>query len=186
MPYKFDPDTLAKICGDVLDVPLDSGERFTALIEKLSATYPDYIENVRRPWIATKAGGILGKISFLYMGLSEYLLIFGSPAETDGYTGRYNFVDVYKVILAGEYVTYDLETDQIAATVYRPGDLSNMAKGHARGLAIQAGSWHLEYGRGLTITAVPFGVLDTIMSLAFKPLRMATVEFAKMIRSRHR
>jgi hypothetical protein len=179
--YKFDPETLAKICGEVLDVPLETGERFTALIEKLSAAYPDFIENKRRPWIATKAGGILGKISFLYMGLSEYLLIFGSPAATNGYTGRYNYVDVYKVILAGQYVTYDLETDQIAPSTYGPGDLSWMKKGHARGLEIQAGSWHLEYGRGVTITAVPFGTLDTIMSLAFRPLLTATGEFAKMI-----
>ena len=72
MAYKFDPETLVKICGEVLDVPLENGERFAALIEKLSAAYPDLIENKRRPWIATKAGGILGKISFLYIGVSEY------------------------------------------------------------------------------------------------------------------
>lgn len=182
MAYKFDPETLASICGEVLDAPLETGERFDALIEKLSATYPDLIENRRRRWIATKAGGILGKISFLHMGLSEYLLIFGSPAATDGYTGRYNFVDVYKVVLAGRYLTYDLETDQIAPTIYEPGDLSWMKRGHARGLQIEAGSWHLEYGRGITITAIPFGTLDTIMSLAFRPLLMATGEFAALIR----
>ncbi len=145
-------------------MPLDSGERFTVLIEKLSKAYPDLVDNKQRRWIMSKAGGVLGKITFLYMGFSEYLLIFGSPAATDGFTGRYNYMDLYKVILAGQYVTYDLDSDQIAPTVYRPGDVSCLTKGHVRGLEIQAGSWHLEYGRGPTLTAMPFGLIDTVVS----------------------
>ena len=105
------------------------------------------------------------------MGFSEYLLIFGSPAATDGFTGRYNYMDLYKVILAGQYVTYDLESDQIAPTAYRPGDVSCLKKGQARGLEIEAGSWHLEYGRGPTLTAMPFGLIDTVVSsLQVRPL----------------
>ena len=180
MTYKMDPSVLAAVSAEVLDLPLDTGERFAALVEKLSATYPDLIENTPRRWIMTKAGGILGKISFLYMGPTEYLLIFGAPAATDGYTGRYNYVDLYKVILAGKYVAYDLESDQIAPTVYGPGDVSRMAKGQARGLEIQAGSWHLEYGRGPVFTAMPFAMMDTLIgSMAFRPVWATTSEFAK-------
>ncbi len=182
MTYKFDLDVLVHVCNEVVDLPLDNGERLTALIEKLAAAYPDFIDDRPPRWTGTKAGGILGKISFLYLGFSEYLLIFGSPAATDGFTGRYNYVDLYKVILAGQYVTYDLESDQIAATVYRPGDLSWMERGRVRGLEIQAGSWHLEYGRGRTFTTVPFGVVDTLISsLEVRPLLMAGREFAAFI-----
>ena len=163
-------------------MPLDSGERFSVLIEKLSKAYPDLVDNKQRRWIMSKAGGVLGKITFLYMGFSEYLLIFGSPAATDGFTGRNNYVDLYKVILAGQYVSYDLESDQIAPTVYRPGDVSCLKKGQARGLEIQAGSWHLEYGRGPTMTAMPFGLIDTVVSsLQVRPLVSTSSEFTKFI-----
>jgi hypothetical protein len=178
--YKIDPDVLTRVCAEVLDRPLETGELFDGLIEKLAEVYPELVDNQRRRWIMSKAGGILGKITFLYMGPTEYLLIFGSPAATDGFTGRYRFVDLYKVILAGEYVTYDLESDQIGATVYRPGDLSHMRRGEARGLEIKAGSWHLEYGRGLTSTAMPFAMMDTLVaSMALKPVLATTGEYLK-------
>lgn len=73
MPYKIDPEVLARECQAVLDVPLDTAERFSALIERLSRVYPDLIDNRRRRWIGGKAGGILGKVTFLHMGLTEYL-----------------------------------------------------------------------------------------------------------------
>lgn len=176
----MEPQLLTKLCADIVDLPLETGERFDALIAKLSEAYPDLVENRRQRWIMSKAGGILGKIMFLYMGPTEYLLIFGSPSATNGFTGRYHYVDLYKVILAGEYVTYDLESDQIAATVYRPGDLSHMKRGEARGLEITAGSWHLEYGRGLTATAMPFAMMDTLVaSMAVKPVLATTGEYVK-------
>ena len=40
------------------------------------------------------------------------------------------------VILADKYVAYDLESEQIAPTVYGPGDVSRRAKGQAAGLEI--------------------------------------------------
>lgn len=180
MAYKMDPKVLAEVAASVLDRPLDSGERFAALTDKLAKVYPDCIDTKPPHWIMTKAGGVLGKISFLYMGPTEYLLIFGAPAATDGYTGRYHFVDLYKVILAGKYVTYDLESDQIAPSVYLPGDVSRLEKGRARGLEIHSGSWHLEYGRGLVMTAMPFAMMDTLVnSMAVKPVVATTGEYVK-------
>ncbi len=91
-------------------------------------------------------------------------------------------MDLYKVILAGQYVTYDLESDQIAPTIYRPGDVRGLEKGQARGLEIQAGSWHLEYWRGPTLTAMPFGLIDTVVSsLQLRPLASTSSEFTKFI-----
>ena len=43
MAYKIDPEVLARECQEVLDIPLDSGERFCALIERLSRIYPEQI-----------------------------------------------------------------------------------------------------------------------------------------------
>jgi sigma non-opioid intracellular receptor len=183
MTYQIDPEVLARECQEVLDVPLDTGERFSVLIERLSRVYPDIIDNRRRRWIGSKAGGILGKVTFLHMGFMEYLLIFGAPAGTQGFTGRYNHMELYKVILAGRYTTYDLESEQITPTVYLPGDVSCMKKGEARGLEIESGSWHLEYGRGPNITAVPFALMDTVVnSLELKPLVLTTGEYVSFLR----
>jgi hypothetical protein len=91
-------------------------------------------------------------------------------------------MELYKVILAGRYTTYDLESEQITATVYHPGDLSCMKKGEARGLAIESGSWHLEYGRGPNITAMPFGLMDTLVSsVDLKPLMLTTSEYMSFL-----
>ena len=183
MAYKIDPEVLARECQDVLDIPLGTGERFSVLIERLSRVYPDLIDNRRRRWIGSKAGGILGKVTFLHMGFMEYLLIFGAPAGTQGFTGRYSYMELYKVILAGRYTTYDLESEQIDPTVYLPGDVSYMKKGEARGLEIESGSWHLEYGRGPNITAVPFALMDTVVnSLELKPLVLTTGEYMSFMR----
>ncbi|CDO89144.1 hypothetical protein AWC29_11735 [Mycobacterium triplex] len=182
MTYKIDPDVLARECRQVLDLPLDSGERFSALIERLSHAYPEIIENRQRRWLGSRAGGILGKLTFLHISFSEYLLIFGCPAGTQGFSGRYNYMELYKVILAGRYTTYNLESDQIGATVYTPGDLTYMKKGEARGLEIDSGSWHLEYGRGPNITAMPFGLMDTLVSsVDVKPLAATTSEYMSFL-----
>ena len=80
MAYQIDPEVLARECQEVLDVPLDTGERFSALIGRLSRVYPDIIDNRQRRWIGSRAGGILGKLTFLHVSFTEYLLIFGCPS----------------------------------------------------------------------------------------------------------
>jgi len=187
MRYVFDPKVLAREVTAVLDVPLENGARFTALIERLSHVYPNAIENRQRRWVPSRAGGILGKLTFLYVGFTEYLLIFGCPAGTQGFSGRYHHVDLYKVIIEGRYTTYDLESDQITPTVYGAGALSHMRRGEARGLQIDSGSWHLEYGRGLNLTAMPFGLMDTLVSsVDIRPLKLTTSEYTSLITKRLR
>ena len=58
-----------------------------------------------------------------------------------------------------------------------------MKKGEARGLEIESGSWHLEYGREPNITAMPFGLMDTLVSsVDLKPLVLTTSEYASVLR----
>jgi hypothetical protein len=182
LSYRIEPEVLVRAVTEVLDRPLENGDRFAALTDKLSRIYPDLIDRGQRRWLASRAGGILGKLTFLHVGFSEYLLIFGTPAGTQGFSGRYSFMEVYKVILAGQIATYDLESNQIAPTVYRPGDLGYMQKGEARGLDIAAGTWHLEYGRGPNLTAMPFGMMDTVFSsLELKTVGVTAREYTSFI-----
>ena len=92
-------------------------------------------------------------------------------------------MELYKVILVCIYTSYYLQSEQIDPTVYLPGDVSYMKKGEARGLEIESGSWHLEYGRGPNITAVPFALMDTVVnSLELKPLVLTTGEYMSFMR----
>ena len=68
-----------------------------------------------------------------------------------------------------------------------PGEHTCTEKGHARGLTIHPGSWHIEYGRGAVATTLPFAMVETLLvSLEFESVRRSTVEFARLIRRRAR
>ena len=115
-------------------------------------------------WIGSRAGGVLGKLTFLYISFTEYLIIFGCPAGTQGFSGRYNYMEIWDFFLTGKTITYDLESEQIAPTILLPGDVGYLGKGHSLGVEIQAGSWMIEYGRGPNITALPFALVDSLVS----------------------
>lgn len=138
-------------------------------------------------WVGSRAGGIRGKVRFLYFNPREYIVIFGTPTGTQGFSGRCKHVQVHKFLMAGQIDSYDIESDDTAALTILPGDHATMEKGHARGLTIHPGSWHIEYGRGAVATTLPFAMVDTLLlSLEFESVRRSTVEFTKLVRGRFR
>ena len=181
MSYKIDPDDLQEIATQVVELQLESGEVVARATELLVAKYPDLVDGEGR-WVGNKAGGILGKVRFLYFTPREYLVIFGSPSGTQGFSGRYRRVEIHKYLLAGKIESYDLESDQTVATTLLPGGHACLEKGHVRGLTIHPGSWHIEYGRGAVLTTLPFATAETLLvSLEFASMRRSAVEFAKML-----
>lgn len=164
MAYKIDPEFLTQVCKEVLDLPVENGEMFSTIIKKISNEYPKIVDKKQRRWIGSRAGGVLGKLTFLYISLTEYLIIFGCPAGTQGFSGRYNFMEIWDFFLSGKTITYDLESDQIAPTILLPGDVGYLGKGQSLGVEIQSGSWMIEYGRGPNITALPFALMDSLVS----------------------
>jgi hypothetical protein len=52
-----------------------------------------------------------------------------------------------------------------------PGEHTCLDKGHARGLTIHPGSWHIEYGRGAVVTTLPFAMVDTLFLSAGSRVR---------------
>ena len=90
--------------------------------------------------------------------------------------------------MAGQIDSYDLESDDTAPLPpLLPGDHTCLEKGHARGLTIHPGSWHIEYGRGAVVTTLPFAMVDTLLvSLELESVRRSSVEFATLIRRRLR
>lgn len=182
MATQIDPEVLHRIAKEVLEANLENGEMFELIREKLHQEYPHIISKEPRCWIGSRAGGVLGKLTFLHVSLSEYLIIFGCPASTTGFSGRYNFMQIWDFFLSGETRTYDLESDQIAPTISHAGDKGYLGKGQSLGVEITAGSWMIEYGRGPNITALPFALMDSLISsVELKSFFLTMSEYTKLI-----
>ncbi len=179
MPYKIDRDVLHKVAKQVVGLPLEGGELISRATRLLADEYPDLIDSEPGRWVGSKAGGILGKVRFLYFTPREYVVIFGSPTGTQGFSGCYKHVEIHKFLMAGQIDSYDLESDAIVPMTLLPGEHTCLEKGRARGLTIHPGSWHIEYGRGAVVTTLPFAMVDTL-------LVSLELEFAKLVSRRFR
>ena len=188
MSHRFDPDVLQQVVEHVAGLQLDSRDLISRTVELLAGEYPDLIDPTPGRWVGSKAGGVLGKVRFLYFSTREYLVIFGSPTGTQGFSGRYKHVDIHKFLLTGQIDSYDLESEDIEPLpALLPGGHTCLQRGHARGLTIHPGSWHLEYGRGAVVTTLPFAMVDTLaVSLEFESVRCSTIEFSRLIGRRRR
>jgi hypothetical protein len=104
-----------------------------------------------------------------------------------GFSGRYKHVEIHNFLIAGQIDSYDLESDKMLPMTLLPGEHTCLEKGHARGLTIHPGSWHIEYGRGAVVTILPFAMVDTLfLSLELKSARRSTSEFVKLVTKRFR
>ncbi|RDH78968.1 isomerase [Mycolicibacterium moriokaense] len=181
MPYKIDPEVLAAVATDVVGQGLAGADLIAGATRSLADAYPDLIDPTPGRWVGSKAGGILGKVRFLYFSPREYVVLFGSPTGTQGFSGRYKHVEIHKFLIAGQIDWYDLESDDITPNTLKPGEHTRTDKGHARGMTIHPGSFHIEYGRGAVATTLPFAMVDTLLvSLELESVRRSTVEFAKL------
>src|SRR5712692_8713513 len=160
MGYIFDPHQLRDLVGRRMCAPV--GSLVTSLIEELAQAYPGHVET-RQNWFFNIAGVATGIMTVLHGSLSEYLIIFGTPVGTEGFSGRY-WLDIYDIVLAGEMWTY-LEGDPYDRSVYRPGDLARLKRRQVKGFRLVEGCWLLEYGRGPVPTALPMGLSGALASL---------------------
>nr|WP_268742041.1 isomerase [Mycolicibacter sinensis] len=187
MAYKIDPETLHRVAKQVVAESAVRDEAVTRAVALLAEEYPDLIDPTAGRWVGSKAGGILGKVRFLYFSPREYVVIFGSPTGTQGFSGRYKRVDIHKFLLAGRIDSYDLESDDAEPMTLLPGEHTCLERGRAQGLTIAPNSWHIEYGRGAVATTLPFAMVDTLLlSLEFESVRRSTVEFIKLVRRQRR
>ena len=180
--YEIDTDILERISKEVIGLSVGNEEMFQALRDRLSAEYPGLINPEKRCWIGSRAGGVLGKLTMLYASMNEYLIIFGTPVGTQGFSGRYNFVQIWDFFLAGETLTCDLESDQVKPNIYRPGDVGFLDKGKSLTCEMKPGSWMLEYGRGPIVTALPFALMDSLLSsVELKSFYLTAKEYGHFI-----
>jgi len=142
-----------------LHVPLNNSTRHMIGADELARLYPGHIET-RPSWMLSLAGGVMGIMTVLHGSLSEYVLIFGTPVGSEGFSGRYR-IEIHDFMLAGEMWTYT-ESDFAARRVYRAGDAAFLQRREAKGVRIFEGAWMPEYGPGTVPTVLPFALSGAI------------------------
>lgn len=156
--FVFEPEQLQKIVNRHKDLPLDNALK--AIHSDLQSEYPSKIMDQYR-FIFNDAGGALGQVAILYASSNEYLIFFGSPIPTGGFSGRYQDADFYDIMINGEMTT--VIEGQTSSQLYRPGDLAVLKRGVAKGYRIDKSGWMLEYSRGKMLSNFAFGVIGPAM-----------------------
>lgn len=160
MAHLFDPRRLHESAQRAVGLPHPAMIR--SVIADVAAAYPDHVETTER-WIMSLAGGATGIMTVLHASLSEYVLIFGTPVGTEGFSGRYR-IDIHDFLLAGEMWTYT-EEDWATRAITRPGEAAFLRRGQVKGFRTAEGTWMLEYGRGPIATCLPMALSDALVSL---------------------
>jgi C-8 sterol isomerase len=131
------------------------------VIADLVKAYPGHIET-RQNWFFSMAAGAVGIMTVLHGSLSEYLLVFGTPVGTEGFSGRYH-LEIYDFLLAGEMWTYTEESFR-ERVVTRPGEMAHLRRRQVKAFRLREDTWMLEYGRGWVPTALPVALGDAVFS----------------------
>lgn len=149
----IDPEDIHQI--SLLGMGLPPEEGIARIHEALMAKYPGLIkENL--DWTFNFTGATMAQMTLLYASTSEYILIFGTPVGSDGFSGRYPGMTVWDCMFAGEMWTFT--EGQYEKRVYLPGECAILEKNQGKGYRMFEGTWMLEYTRGNIPAALPTGV----------------------------
>ena len=159
MAYIFDPDVIHEIGRKAVGLPHD--EMCRVVIDELNERYPGHIDP-KIDWIYNITAGATGIMTVLHASLTEYVILFGTPVGTEGFSGRY-LVEIYDCVLSGEMWTYTEET-LAKKTVHTPGEFAVLRRDQVKGFRLSDECWLLEYGRGAIPTALPLALGDSVFS----------------------
>ena len=150
---RFDPEDIHQI--SLLGQGLPPEEGIKRIHEALLAKYPGLIKEDME-WTYNFTGATLAQMTLLYASTTEYILIFGTPVGSDGFSGRYPGMKVYDCMFSGEMWTYT--EGQFQKTIYLPGECAILEPGMGKGYRMKEDTWMLEYTRGDIPAALPIGV----------------------------
>jgi len=102
MGYLFDPDELHRISKLGQHKPFD--EMVRVVVDELARVYPGHVDTNPK-WMYNLTGGATGIMGILHGSLTEYVIIFGSPIGTEGFSGRY-CIDIHDFVMTGEMWTF--------------------------------------------------------------------------------
>jgi C-8 sterol isomerase len=156
--YVFDPDALHAVALAHLGLPLAA--MFDGIVTALDARYPNTIHGEQR-WLFNNAGGAMIQVKFLCASAREYVMLFGTPIDTEGHSGHHP-AEFYDTVLDGEAWYYC--EGQFTRDVYRAGDRIYVGRRQSAGMHIPDHVWMLEYARGALPLLLPFGQADGLLS----------------------
>jgi hypothetical protein len=162
--YVFDAETLQEIANTGAGLPV--GQRWDAIHKELLLRYPGKIAPEVR-WVFNSAGNVPCQLAIVYASPTEYVAFFGTPLGATGFSGRYGHADVWDLMVEGRMLT--CTPGQFEATEYGPGDPAFLPKGTVKTMAYVGSTWMIDYGRGLPVTMMPFGIIG--------PAAFATLDF---------
>ncbi len=152
--FVFDPDDLQEIANKGAGLPI--GERWDVIHQEMMRRYPGKIAPEVR-WIFNSAGNVVCQLALVYGSPTEYVAYFGTPIGETGFSGRYGHADVWDLMVSGKMLTFT--EGQFEPTEYGPGDSAYLKRGQGKGVAYVGSTWMIDYGRGLPLTMLPFGII---------------------------
>jgi C-8 sterol isomerase len=159
--YVFDQHVLHGVAKEAVASGKPLRGKVAILRERLHEIYPGHV-NLQDDWVFNVAGGAMGQMTVLHASLTEYVIVFGTPIGTEGFSGRF-LADDYFMILEGEQWAF-AEGDG-EKMVFKPGDMHHMPRGEARGYRMPEHCFALEYARGNIPAMLPFGLVDQFTSI---------------------
>jgi C-8 sterol isomerase len=178
MGYIFEPEALHRVAREAIAEGQRTDDKVAILRRKLGELHPGHVRP-ENEWVFNIAGGAMGHMTILHASIREYVIVFGTPIGTEGYSGRF-LADDYFIILEGEQWAYG--EGEMDRQVYRPGDMHHLPRGDARGYRMPDRCYALEYARGWVPTMLPFGLADSFTSTVdLKPVAKTLRIYARAV-----
>jgi C-8 sterol isomerase len=178
--YIFDLDQLHDVAKRGIEAHgNDTRAIVKHIVDELSGqvSLTSYI-NRDEEWMFNNAGGAMGAMYIIHasalpsspltfnpltrdLGVTEYLIIFGTAVGTEGHTGRHT-ADDYFHILTGTQMAY--VPGEYEPEIYPPGSVHHLRRGDVKQYKMADSCFALEYARGWIPPMLFFGFADGLTS----------------------